>query len=292
MTVGLDTLWTFKESNQAGKTVFYHQPVEDYDYGKVYPSVVSKGSVGCIGASTNFRDDIVFLNRNGLSGIIGDIEQEVFLSDRSSNIDARLINETGYENAIIKEWDDYLLIYVNGHLYLGDGKNTFTKDSHVEYEWYYFDGIGSYNSSDEFIEANLVEVYNGDIYIGNNDGTIAKYTGTNDYGKAIESYLVTNRNTFGYPNLQKVTNKKGTIIKVKSMEGQIKIATKVAKGDVPCFEYIDTYCIDEDTDYIVPTIKKKKWTDIRVKMYSDKLDKPFGIYEMELEAFLGSYRRR
>jgi len=292
MTIGLDTLWTFKEENQAGETVFYHRPVEDYDYGKIYPSVHSKGSVGCIGASTNFRDDIVFLNKEGLSGISGDIEKEVFLNDRSSNVDARLVVESNYVDAIIKEWKDYILIYVNGHMYLGDGKQAFDKDGHLEYEWYYFDSIGSYNASNVFSEANLIEVYDEDIYIGCQDGTIAKYEGTNDYETAIESYAVTNRNAFGKPNRQKVTNKKGWQIKVKSMDGEMKVAFKAAKGNVPCFEYMDKFCIDDTVDYVVPKARIKKFTDLRIKLYSDKLNKPFGFSELEFEVFLGSYRKR
>ena len=289
MVAGASVLWVFKEENQENATVFYHQPTINYDYDqKVYPSIKGKSADGCTSDATNFNNDIVFLTKKGLVGIDASLENEEFVSNRTRTINPKLILEDGYEDAQIEEWNDYLLIYVNGKIYLVDGKQPYTDEFGSGYESYYFDGIGSYDGSDEFTEANLIKTYDGDLYIGTKDGYIVKYEGTNDYGKVIESYLYTNRNTLGYPQRQKVTNKKGAIVNVKPMNGMFYMYA-IKNGET---KYIDAFWINEYTDFIVPKIKAKKWTDIQFLFKSDELDKPFGIKEFTYTAFIGSYRRR
>ena len=47
-----------------------------------------------------------------------------------------------------------------------------------------------------------------------------------------------------------------------------------------------------DHSYIVFRIKEKKLIDISLKIYSDNLNKPFGLETINLEAFIGGYVKR
>lgn len=93
MVAGNNNLWVFKEPSQANTTVFYHTPVTDDEYGKIYPNTHSSISTGCVGKAINFNDDIVFFSDRGMEGISGDITTEQVISHRSSLVDRKLIAE-------------------------------------------------------------------------------------------------------------------------------------------------------------------------------------------------------
>jgi hypothetical protein len=80
----------------------------------------------------------------------------------------------------------------------------------------------------------------------------------------------------------KTTNKKG--FKTDVQGSTIKIEVKT---DNNSFENLGTYL--NTKGYIVSKIKRKKWNSIQLKFSSNK---PFGLYEVALEAFIGSYLKR
>ena len=47
-----------------------------------------------------------------------------------------------------------------------------------------------------------------------------------------------------------------------------------------------------DNTYVVFRVKEKKIIDISLKIYSDELNKPFGLAEINLEAFISGYVKR
>ena len=69
LIVGNNALWVLKEPSQTNTTIFYHNPTIDDETGKVYPSIHSSISIGCISTGINFNDDIVFFSERGLEGI-------------------------------------------------------------------------------------------------------------------------------------------------------------------------------------------------------------------------------
>ena len=68
-----NALWVLKEPSQANTTVFYHNPVVDSTYGKIYPSAHSSITTGCVSTGINFNDDIVFFSDRGMEAISGNI---------------------------------------------------------------------------------------------------------------------------------------------------------------------------------------------------------------------------
>lgn len=268
LVAGNNALWVFKEPSQANTTVFYHIPTPDADYGKVYPFQHSNISTGCVGKAINFNDDIVFFSDRGMEGISGDIDSEQVVAHRSSLVDRKLIAEADYKDMMLEEWEGYLIVFVGNKAYLADSRAVFTNENHIEYEWFYW-------AFDKVI--TCVKVNNGVLYLGTADGV---YTLT-DYESDVESYWVTPKDKFKYPQYMKTTNKKGCVVEAL---GDISVFAKTDKTD---FELIGTY--ENITDAFVSRIKRKKFKDIQLKFYSKKR---FSLETATLECFIGGYLKR
>lgn len=94
---GNNALWVFREPSQANTTIFYHTPYHDADYGKIYPSMHSSITTGCIGHAINFNDDICFFSNRGMEGMSGDVTTEQAVAHRSSLVDRKMLAESGYK---------------------------------------------------------------------------------------------------------------------------------------------------------------------------------------------------
>ena len=279
---GNNALWVMKEPSQSNTTIYYHVPTIDSDYGKIYPSSHSSISTGCKTTGINFNDTICFYSENGLEAITSDITTEQTLTHKSSLVDAKLLNEN-YENMFLEEWEGYLLTIIDNKVYLADSRQYSEVNNHYEYEWYYF----------EFNQKIIsTRVKNGVLYLCTEETKkiegvettlhrIYSLTGV-DNTRNVESYWTTLADEFGYPEYQKITNKKGCVV---DMEG--KEITLYVKTDNNPFDLIKKFT--NVKGYIVPRIKKKKWKSIQLKFYSKK---PFQLYSSTLESYIGSYIKR
>lgn len=300
MTVGNNVLWIFKNLDQNNSNVFYHEPTLDLEHGKIYPTKQGNVSVGCYVDSTNFQDDIVYLSRYGLEGISTEkIDSKQAIAHRSFMVDVKMTNENNYKDAMMTEYQGYLLILVNGKIYLADSRQKYANLDSFGYEWFYWD----------FTDINpiLLKEYNDKLYIGTDNGSIFILEGTNDNGKTIISYWTTPMDNFGYNNQLKTTNKRGGLAKIKTIpNGLIKIARRTDKSseykyttrksangfsfeslDFRNFSFITT-----DKSYVLYKIKEKKLNELSLKFYSDEKDKPFGIFSSTIEAFVGGYIKK
>ena len=122
---------------------------------RIYPSTTGAAGLGSAGytsarsLSCNFLDDPVFLSRRGLEGVSKEqLNAERTIQHRSSNIDRLLIKEN-LANASLAEWKGYLVICCNGHIYLADSRvMTQHQDGSYQYEWFYLEGVGTYEEYD------------------------------------------------------------------------------------------------------------------------------------------------
>ena len=128
-----NALWVLKEPSQANTTVFYHNPVVDSTYGKIYPSAHSSITTGCVSTGINFNDDIVFFSDRGMEAISGNITSEQLLAHRSSMVDGKLLKESNYKNMMLEEWEGYLLVIIDNKIYLADSRQKY-QNINVEYE--------------------------------------------------------------------------------------------------------------------------------------------------------------
>lgn len=269
MVAGNNALWVFKEPSQANTTIFYHNPTIDSEAGKVYPSSHSNISTGCVATGINFNDDIVFFSDRGMEAINGDITTEQVVAHRSSLVDNKLINEKNYKNMILQEYEGYLLVIIDNKIYLADSRGKFTNVDHIEYEWFYWELSK---------KITYAVVKDSVLYLCSNDGI---YTLTKTPTK-LSSYWTTPEDEFRYPQMQKITNKRGCIADMQGEEITIS-----AKTDNNEFEIINKYT--NIKGYVVPRIKKKKWKSIQIKFSSNK---PFGLFECTLESYIGAYVKR
>ena len=268
LVAGNNALWVFKEPSQANTTVFYHNPVIDNDYGKIYPSTHSSISTGCIGKAINFNDDISFFSERGMEAINGDVTTEQVIAHRSSLVDRKLVAEPNYKRMLLEEWEGYLLVFIDNKVYLADSRAKFTNENHIEYEWFYWE-----------MNKNITctKVHNGILYLGANDGV---YTLT-DTESAVESYWTTPLDKFKHPHYQKTTNKRGCVVEAT---GDIAVSVKTEKTE---WELIGEYT--NVTDYFTSRIKKKKFKDLQLKFHSDTR---FSLETATLEVFVGGYIKR
>ena len=268
LIAGNNALWVFREPSSANTTVFYHTPTIDSEYGKIYPSAHSSVTTGCVGKAINFNDDIVFFSERGMEGIGGDITTEQVVAHRSSLVDRKLISETDYKNMLLEEWEGYLLVFVGNKVYLADSRTAFTYEDHVEYEWFYWE-----------LEKTVTctAVYDGVLYLGTEDGV---YT-LSDMTANMESYWVTPKDKFQYPQKLKTTNKRGCVAEAT---GDISVYAKLEDTG---FELIGNY--ENVEDYFVSRIKRKKFKDIQLKFHSQTR---FSLETVTLECFIGGYVKR
>ena len=268
LVAGNNALWVFKEPSQANTTVFYHNPVIDNEYGKIYPSTHSSIATGCIGKAINFNDDISFFSERGMEAINGDVTTEQVIAHRSSLIDRKLVAEPNYKDMLLEEWEGYLMIFIDNRVYLADSRARFTNENHVEYEWFYWH-LGK--------NITCTKVHNGILYLGTNDGI---YTLT-DTESNVESYWTTPLDKFKHPQYQKTTNKRGCVVEAT---GDIAVYVKTDKTE---WEMISKH--ENITDYFTSRIKRKKFKDMQVKFYSETR---FSLETATLEVFIGGYIKR
>ena len=279
IVAGNNALWVMKEPSQNNTTIFYHNPTVDADYGKIYPSVHSSISIGCMTTGINFNDSICFFSDRGLEAITGDVTTEQVLGHRSSLIDNRLLNESKYKDMSLIEWEGYLLVIVGNKVYLADSRAMVNINNDSEYEWFYWEfdkDITSTCVKDEVLYLCTEETTKQGI-----KHVIYTLTNAKDT-REVESYWCTLADEFKYPQYQKTTNKKGCVV---DMEGaEVTISTKIDNNE---FTKINTY--KNIKGYVVARIKKKKWKSIQLKFSSSK---PFSLYSSTLEAYVGSYCKR
>ncbi len=267
MVPGNNALWVFREPSDSNTTVFYHNPALDDEYGKVYPSVHSSITAGCVGKAINFNDDIVFFSERGMEGISGDVTTEQVVSHRSTLVDSKLVGP-GYEEMVLAEWEGYLFVFIGKTVFLADSRAMFQNENHYEYEWFIWELEKSVTCATE---------HDRTLYIGTEDGV---YT-ISDVGADVKSWWVTPVDKFQYPNKLKTTNKRGCVAEAT---GDVSLYAKVEDTD---FELIGTY--KNVADYFVSRIKRKKFKDLQLKFHSNTR---FSLETVSLECFVGGYIKR
>ena len=142
-----DTLAAIKNHTRQDGSVYFHTRLET-NTGVIpvtYPSEPGLSGIGCLGACVNFLDDPIFISRLGVEGISKlNLKSERSVEHRSSLIDAKLVN-LDLEKAHLAEWDGYLVVLVDGKIFLADSRQKYAHTTGVaQYEWYYLEDIGIY----------------------------------------------------------------------------------------------------------------------------------------------------
>lgn len=294
MVAGNNGLWVFREPSNANTTIFYHTPTQDDQYGKIYPSVHSSVSIGCIGKAINFNDDIVFFSERGMEGVSGDVTTEQVVAHRSSCVDSKMLAEDKdvYKNMIVVEWNGYLVVFIGNKAYLADSRSKFAQESHVEYDWFYWEFFGDvdcakvqdgvlYISIEGAIYA-LSDV-EGDLYMETPCYSIEELAPLEYAENEVESYWVTALDKFNEPNKLKTTNKRGAVVEAVGEE----ISVYAKTNNDSDFDLVSKF--QNVTDAFAFRLKKKKFKDLQLKFYSKK---KFSLETATMECFSGGYIKR
>lgn len=148
MVVVADTLMVLKGDTQQDGLTYFHTATDTGNdlQPRIYPSSQGLSGSGCLGACINFLDDPVFVSRLGVEGVGQlSVRYERAVEHRSSLIDAKLVN-MDLSSAVLEEWNGYLLLLVDGNIFMADSRQRYTHDIGVpQYEWYFVEGVGVYN---------------------------------------------------------------------------------------------------------------------------------------------------
>lgn len=168
-------LAVIKRDTKGEGSVFYHTAeATEYDVlPKIYPSVQGAANVGSLGPATNFRDDPVFLSSGGLEGIsLSAVNSERGIYHRSTFVDKWLLAELKKHHAEIAEWEGYLVILINGKMFLADSRQISKINGTAQYEWYYVDDVGYYEDQQQAYFFPSTSPYDSegnkltDLYVG------------------------------------------------------------------------------------------------------------------------------
>lgn len=147
-----DVLCVLKEESGQEGSVYYRTPTETSDnvVPKAYTGAEGIGSLGCVSACANFIDDPVFVSKRGVEAIGQlSVRYERAIEHRSSMVDAKLLNER-LDGAFLEVWNGYLLLFVDGKVYMADSRQKYADDAGIaQYEWYYLEDIGVYDGQYE-----------------------------------------------------------------------------------------------------------------------------------------------
>lgn len=310
-----DALMVLKNDTQQDGSVYYHTPrlTGGNIYAKDYPVTPGLNGIGCLGACVNFLDDPVFVSRLGLEAVGQlSVRYERAIEHRSSLIDAKLVvlGEEELKNAVLEEWNGYLLLLVDGKIFMADSRQRYTHEIGVmQYEWYYLEDIGVYEKDESGVEkfhkAVTLKSINGNIFFGTENGVICSFNfDKRDTDGNIPTLLYTfdDRTIFcgaatkmdccGIPHLTKNTVKKSTVIKTKAMTSS-SVKVMVRTNDKPYqqiarintnkldFNDIDfenfTFLTEAETIFAIKE-KEKKWVEKQYYVFSDEPCKPFALY--------------
>lgn len=151
-----DSLMVLKADTVQDGSVYFHTPMDTGEdlHPRTYPSTRGLAGIGCLGASLNFLDDPVFVSRLGVEGVGQlSVRYERAIEHRSSLVDAKLVN-TDLQHARLCEWNGYLVLLVDGCMYLADSRQRYEATGGMQYEWYYCEGIEVYEGQyPEFVYA-------------------------------------------------------------------------------------------------------------------------------------------
>lgn len=217
-----DTLMVLKGDTQQDGSVYFHTPMETGKnlQPKTYPSTQGLNGIGCLGACINFLDDPIFVSRLGVEAVGQlSVRYERAIEHRSSLVDAKLVN-MDLSGAVLTEWNGYLIVLVDGKIFMADSRQRYTHEIGVmQYEWYYLDGIGIYEGQyPEYRYSSSIsaDIENATFEHTDKDGNVSKIS----IKLADKVY---------YPDLNETINLCGEIVNAPSADGRESASVNSAK---------------------------------------------------------------
>ena len=270
-----------------------------------------KRSVAGIGAVSRYafgvlNDEPLFLSEFGVYGVMSvNTTSEKIARNRSFFVDPRLTKEDNLDKAVSVIWNNYYMLFVNGHVYILDGRhktNNSAGNTSYGYECYYWEGV----------PAKTACSYGKEIWFGTGDGRICRFKNSGshtDYsdgtvrgddeivGTAIHAVWSTPNDNDGASEYFKTMQKKGTMCTVApynrssvkvylSPDGYPKQYIGMTYVDISGFFdgqidfgrlSFDPRTSPRDSFF---RRKQKKYVRLQIFLENDTLNEPFGVFEI------------
>lgn len=270
--------------------------------------------IGVVGkaAICTFLDDPLYLTRNGVYAIaVQDISRERALNVRSTRINKKLLKHENLSEALMCEWNGYMLLCVDDVAYVADAAQkrfAGNKTGTFEYEWYYWTNI----------PARVLIEYKGELWFGTDDGRLCKFNtdiknskgdpaseAYSDDGEAIVAQWATNLSDDG-DFMQKKTLVKigsGVLLKAYNRSGvSVLVRTErdfgkeVASENAGVFNFEDVnfedFTFNTAPYAMVPFNSRiKKYGAIQIICRNDKVNHAFGIGGIVRRYFKGKLKK-
>ena len=287
------------------------------DGSVIFPVKQGTSGIGAIAknAVCTFLDDPLYLTRNGVYAIaMQDISSERALNLRSTRINNRLLSEKELTDAVMCEWNGYLVLCVGECAYVADAAQksySGNKTGTFEYEWYYWTNI----------PARVIHENDGALYFGTEDGRICRFnddmkndrgeivpTAYSDDGEAIVAEWATNLSDDGDFMRLKTMKKKGSGVMLKTYNRSgVKVLIRTDKDfgndvveilgrSVGVFSWDDIdfndFTFNTSEYMVVPFNSKfKKYKAIQVICRNDKVNQAFGVLGIIRRYVIGNFAK-
>lgn len=273
----------------------------------IFPIQQGTSGLGAIAkcAIFTFLDDPVYLTRNGVYAIaMQDISSERALNIRSSRINKKLMLENDIADAVMCEWNGYLVLCVGECAYVADSRQKqypLNATNSFEYEWYYWTNI----------PARVLHKRFGELYFGTADGRICKFNTdlTNergeaaqeayaDDGEAIVAQWSTNFSDDGDFMTEKTLVKTGSGVMLKSHNRssvKVYVRTDRESGYEIASHSEDASgetAFNSASCSVAPfNTRMKKYSAIQIICRNDKVNQGFGIAGIIRRYFYGKTKK-
>lgn len=303
------------KSDGDGATLYMRSYSTLSDGSVIFPVKQGISGLGAVSESAicTFLDDPVYLTRNGVYAIgLQDVSSERCLNLRSTRVNGKLLYEENLKNAVMCEWEGYLLLCVNGNCYVADAAQksySGNKTGTFEYEWYYWTNI----------PARVFGSIGDTLYFGTEDGKICRFNtdmrnskgelsskAYSDNGEAICARWATPLSDDGDFMRLKTMMKKGSGVFLKSYNSSsasVWIRTdrdfgkeiKEQSAGIFNFEEIDfsNFTFNTSPYTVIPFNSKiKKYKAIQIICKNEKVNQAFGIGGVIRRYAIGNYVKR
>lgn len=301
-----------KEESELESTVFVRS-TQITDTDTMYP--VRQGVAGSGGVNRycfcNLIDTPVFLSKTGLMAVLTDASQQKSLMNKSGFVDAKMLKEPKFREAIMSKWKEYLIIVIDGRAYVADSRqqSSMGNERGYKYEWYYWENI----------PAVVLKEFDDVIYFGTEDGRVCRFNSDivdskgnvlmaayNDDGEAIPALWSTKLDDDGDFMVRKTLMKKGSGVILKTYNSSsIKVwvrtdadfGKEIRTANTGMFDFNDldfaNFTFNTLPENIVPLSKKiKKYKLMQIICKNEGINQGFGVYAIEKRFVYGNYVKR
>lgn len=303
-----DALVVIKADDEQDAELFLRTATMDADGNITFPVKQGVKGIGAVSKAgfANMVTDALFLAKEGVFSVItATTTNERQAVNRSYYVNAKLTRETDLDEAAVTAWNGLMLLAVNDHCYVADGR----KES--EYSWYYWTNI----------PARVFRVVADTLYFGTDDGYICKFNsdsvkmdrfsdggqmddGAITGGTAITARWFTKADSLDRLTVRKTLLKKGSGVMIKPYtRSSVKIytltdrqsKTLMNQREMDIFDFGDInfarFTFNAlDTPQTVPiNTKVKNFIILQLAFENDALNEGFGIYGIEIQYVMGQY---